>query len=288
MRCSLPLLACSLSPLLLDFSALCDGSLFPEGRCPPNGRAVLVALLRALLFSPAFVLSAYVPVSQLLEPSFQRYPWALQWAWLTAGFLFFRARYYFAWYLSEVSFVATGAGYAPGGGWDRVRNVHPLQVELAENIRAITSNWNVCTANWLKYYVYWRLPTGPVRTYGTYFVSAFWHGFYPGYYMFFLFAALLTETARVARRVLRPLFVTAERPERPRALKPLYDVLGVFCTMTLTNFGGIGFVLLSFEDTWRAWRALHFFGLVLVPAFFVYLSFLHPILFRRKRTEKQE
>jgi lysophospholipid acyltransferase len=58
-----------------------------------------------------------------------------------------------------------------------------------------------------RYYVYWRLPSGPIATYGTYFVSAFWHGFYPGYYMFFIYAALLTETARVARRVLRPYFV---------------------------------------------------------------------------------
>ncbi len=66
------------------------------------------------------------------------------------GFALFRGRYYFAWYLSEVSFVASGAGYAGSGKWDRVRNVYPLQVEFAENIRAITSNWNVCTANWLK------------------------------------------------------------------------------------------------------------------------------------------
>jgi lysophospholipid acyltransferase len=146
----------------------------------------------------------------------------------------------------------------------------------------------------LQYYVYWRLPLGPVRTYGTYFVSAFWHGFYPGYYMFFLYAALLTETGRVARRVLRPLFVRAEEKkkngaegkETPLLLKPLYDALGVFCTMTFTNFGGVGFVLLSFQDTWRGWRALHFYGLVGVPLFFAYLSFVHPLLFRTKRQEK--
>ncbi len=139
--------------------------------------------------------------------------------------------------------------------------------------------------------MYWRLPTGPVRTYGTYFVSAFWHGFYPGYYMFFIYAALLTETGRLARRVLRPLFVTAEKPERPRPLKPLYDAAGVLATMTFTNFGGVGFVLLSFEDTWRAWRALHFYGLVGVPLFFLYLSVVHPLLFRapkREQAPKQE
>ena len=59
----------------------------------------------------------------------------------------------------------------------------------------------------VRYYVYFRLPEGQIRTYGTYFVSAFWHGFYPGYYSFFIYAALLTETARQARRVLRPYFI---------------------------------------------------------------------------------
>jgi hypothetical protein len=101
--------------------------------------------------------------------------------------------------------------------------------------------------------------------------------------MFFIYAALLTETGRVARRVLRPFFVSSEKPERPLPLKPLYDALGVFCTMTFTNFGGVGFVLLSFQDTWRGWRALHFYGLIGVPLFFAYLSFVHPLLFRAKR-----
>ncbi len=108
------------------------------------------ALLRAFLFAPTFFLTAYVPIAGILEPSFPQQPLLKQWAWLMLGFALFRGRYYFAWYLSEVSFVASGAGYAGSGKWDRVRNVYPLQVEFAENIRAITSNWNVCTANWLK------------------------------------------------------------------------------------------------------------------------------------------
>ncbi len=102
--------------------------------------------------------------------------------------------------------------------------------------------------------------------------------------MFFIYAALLTETARVARRVLRPHFVITEgKTEKPRALKPVYDWVGVFLTMSFTNFGGVGFVLLSFEASWAGWRAQHFIGLIAVPLFFVYLSFIHPILFRAKR-----
>ncbi len=271
--------------LCSDFSALCDGSLFPNRKCPSNWSAVVMALLRALLFAPAFYLVTLVPIGRMLDPAFQDYPYLKQWLWMLAGFCFFRSRYYFAWYLSEVSFVASGAGYNGPNKWDRVRNVHPLQVEMAENVRSVTSNWNICTANWLKYYVYWRLPTGPIRTYGTYFVSAFWHGFYPGYYMFFIYAALLTESARVARRVLRPYFVTATTPEKPLVLKPLYDIVGILATMTFVNFGGVGFILLSFADTWAAWRAVHFFGLIGVPVFFMYLSFVHPAIVGKRRSK---
>ena len=69
---------------------------------------------------------------------------------MTLGLLIFRMRYYFGWYLSETAFVSSGAGYSDNGHFDRVRNVHPARVELAQNIRMITSNWNICTANWLK------------------------------------------------------------------------------------------------------------------------------------------
>lgn len=129
-----------------------------------------------------------------------------------------------------------------------------------------------------------RLPSGHVATYGTYFVSAFWHGFYPGYYMFFLYAALLTETARLARKHLRPFVVVVENgKERPKAIKPLYDAIGVFCTLTVTNFGGLGFVLLSFTRTWEAMRSVDFFGFIIVPIVFVYLSVIHPKIFRAPR-----
>lgn len=51
-----------------DFRALCDGSLFPNGRTPPNLGAVLWGFARALFFAPSFFLVAYVPVSFLLQP----------------------------------------------------------------------------------------------------------------------------------------------------------------------------------------------------------------------------
>merc|ERR1739848_206808 len=113
--------------------------------------------------------------------------------------------------------------------WDRVTNCYPINCELAENVRSVASNWNICVANWLKLYVYSRVANfGPLMaTIFTYTMSAFWHGFYPGYYVFFLYAGIFTMLGRFARRTFRPWFVSGPRgAEKHSALKPLYDVAG--------------------------------------------------------------
>ena len=121
----------------------------------------------------------------------------------------FRCKYYFAWYLGEAGLIAAGIGYngfeVKDGKkvikWDKAVNCYPIKCEFGENVKSITDNWNICTAKWLKNYVYLRIsPPGTkpsmLANYGTYFVSAFWHGFYPGYYVFFIYSAVLTEIAR--------------------------------------------------------------------------------------------
>ena len=54
---------------------------------------------------------------------------------------------------------------------------------------------------WLKHYVYNRVsipgkPAGIRENMATFIVSAFWHGFYPFYYVMFFFCAFLTELAK--------------------------------------------------------------------------------------------
>ncbi len=88
--------------------ALCDGSLFPGGRTPPNVGAVAWGIVRALFFAPSFFLVAMVPVSFLLEAEYAALPYWRQWGFVMLALLIYRCRYYFAWYLSEVSFIASG------------------------------------------------------------------------------------------------------------------------------------------------------------------------------------
>lgn len=68
--------------------------------------------------------------------------------------------------------------------WDGASNVDIPAFELATSIRDLSKAWNCLTQKWLQHYVYERVPA--FKMLATYFISAFWHGFYPGYYLMFL------------------------------------------------------------------------------------------------------
>ena len=57
-------------------------------------------------------------------------------------------------------------------------------------------NWNIQTQIWLRKMAYERLNTGYGRTLGVFILSAFWHGFYPGYYLSFLLFAVMVHAGR--------------------------------------------------------------------------------------------
>jgi lysophospholipid acyltransferase len=118
-----------------------------------------------------------------------------------------RMKYYGVWSLTEGSCILSGIGYKgvdPKTGradWGRLQNVKPLGVELAQNSHAYLGNWNINTNLWLRNYVYLRVtPRGKKPGFraslATFVTSAFWHGFYPGYYMTFVLAAFMQNISK--------------------------------------------------------------------------------------------
>ena len=85
----------------------------------------------------------------------------------------------------------------------------------------------------------------------TFLVSAFWHGFYPFYYIMFFFAAILSEVAKDIYKA-RVIFGFI-----PAALRPL---VGNFFAMLCMNYLGILQTALTFENGGRFMHATY--GLV--------------------------
>ena len=148
-------------------------------------------------YSADFVLS-----DEFLKYSFLRRVWMLEMLGLTTRF-----KYYGVWSLTEGACILSGMGF---GGvdqktgrvqWDRLRNVYPWGIESAQNSRAYLENWNINTNTWLRNCVYLRVtPKGRKPGFraslATFVTSAFWHGFYPGYYLTFILAAFIQTAAK--------------------------------------------------------------------------------------------
>lgn len=177
-----------------------------------------------------------------------------------------RWKYYFAWYLAEAGCIASGLGlskYDPKtkqAEWEGVTNCHALRCETSCSVKDITTHWNIRTSEWLKHYVYFRVSSPAfirkIMSHSawanicTKFTSAFWHGFYPGYYLFFLQIAAVQ------------LFEAPLRAVVSIYLSPESLPFKVFmCLYTMGSFAWLGasFVILEFGPSIRLFADSYFF-----------------------------
>lgn len=184
-----------------------------------------------------------------------------------------RSKYYHAWLLGEAVCNAAGlgfSGYAKSGApkWDLVTNIDIIRFEFSLNLRESLETWNKSTQQWLKVIAYDRATRH--KTLVTYLLSAFWHGFYPGYYLTFLGGALFTAAGRTVRRSVRPLFQVS------RGMAFFYDVLTCFCTRLIIMYIVIPFVLLELNTSFILYWNFYFVGHVLCIAAMALLPWLLP------------
>jgi hypothetical protein len=103
--------------------------------------------------------------------------------YLFAAGLVTRAQFYAVWKFMEASALYIGIGYSMDPNakihqFHGARQVHIRKIEFGENSKVMLDSWNCFTANWLRRYVYSRIPYPSLKLPVTFFFSAFWHGFY--------------------------------------------------------------------------------------------------------------
>ena len=91
----------------------------------------------------------------------------------------------------------------------------------------------------------------------TFVVSAVWHGFYPGFYFFFLSAFLLDFHAKLCGEVIYPLV----HGKIPGAVICLLSWL--WCYAYCAYFS-MSFILLSFENIYKVYSAMSWSGHILL------------------------
>lgn len=151
--------------------------------------------------------------------------------------------YYAGWCITDGSIIASGLGYAGKDkktGKDRFDHIYSIkitEVEFGLSPQIMMQYWNHMIHLWLKHYVYNRTLVkgkrpGVRNNLAVFITSAFWHGFYPFYYVMFFFCAILGE---LAKDIYRSRVFFRFIPY------PLNSFLANFFSMLTMNFLGCSF-----------------------------------------------
>ncbi|KYK55868.1 MBOAT family protein [Drechmeria coniospora] len=272
---------------MFDVSADVDPAKRPPVRkkrkIPRSGTPAVLKALRGLIWIGLYVaLAGRFGYMQLLSEQYARHGllyriWIMYMVNLVARF-----KYYGVWTLTEGSCILAGLGYNgvdPITGrisWNRLQNIDPWVVETAQNPRAYLAGWNMNTNNWLRNYIYLRVtPRGKKPGFrasmATFVSSAFWHGFYPGYYMSFVLASLIQTAAKNFRRFVRPFFLDPVT-SGPSRNKKYYDVASYLATQLTFSFVTTPFLLLSFGGSVHAWAQVYYYAFVWTVAALVFFA----------------
>ncbi|KAM9201537.1 lysophospholipid acyltransferase 2 isoform 2-T2 [Dugong dugon] len=218
----------------------------------PNIAVIQKLLVCGLSLLFHLTVSKTLPVQYNIDEHFQATAsWPTKVIYLYISLLAARPKYYFAWTLADAINNAAGfgfRGYDKNGAarWDLISNLRIQQIEMSTSFKMFLDNWNIQTALWLKRVCYERASFSP--TIQTFFLSAIWHGVYPGYYLTFLTGVLMTLAARAMRSNIRHYFI------EPPQLKLFYDVITWIVTQIAISYTVVPFVLLSIKPSFMFYR----------------------------------
>lgn len=217
------------------------------------------------------------PIPWLVGPAYQQLPWWQQILMTHLTILVERSKYYFVWGISEASYVLMGLGFkwnAKNGKIEQngMENVNPLIIETSYDFRGLINAWNVCTSSWLHTYIYTRIrrkykkenASSSRANLFTNVTSAFWHGFYPGYYLMFICAGFLTIVSRLFYKKTQWPF--GENSKR---------VVCYLAIMIMCDYLFVPFMLLDWRPSLHYWKSMNYFGhwaLGICLLFFVFSS----------------
>ncbi|KAE9555337.1 hypothetical protein FO519_001419 [Halicephalobus sp. NKZ332] len=150
-------------------------------------------------------------------------------------------------------------------------------VESSDGFRSGMRAWNRSVQFWLANFVYKRSHKA-IRMPYTMFISAFWHGIHPGYFLSFLTIPLCTTAEDL-------VFAAIPRDEKTGQHPRWFSIIWRFIRMKGFEMMACGFLLLTWEDTVRLWSCLywwlHFFMITIAGISFLIVSI-------RKKPKKKE
>ena len=189
-----------------------------------------------------------------------------------------RAKYYVCWKFGQATITFCGMSYTTQKEkvnekevivhkFDKINTVGIYEVETHANPKIKIQYWNRTVHLWLKYNVFLRVininhpmfkDKIGMASLVTFLVSAFWHGFYPAYYICFFHSFFVEQACDLLEKKFG-LFEKAGKLRFP--LNVFYQYLIIknrFCIMTIPNYLGIVFSLLQISQTITFMKSMYF------------------------------
>lgn len=200
-----------------------------------------------------------------------------------------RCRYYIGWKLGQGSLDFCGLSYTAKVNkngvheisFDKVDVCNLTVMEFTITPRVKIQYWNRSVHLWLKYYLYLRLINTKMLSKNkglasliTFSVSAFWHGFYPNFYLFFIQYFFIEQiTDYLEKRY--DLF------NRISKSNFFIKFIAWHIVMCILIYFGQTFTLLSFELTLNYYRAFYFVPNIILLICYICITFF----VKRKKLE---
>ena len=246
----------------------------------PNSRWIpaLINFLKGVVYLIVYVISSVkLPTDVLYEDSFHEKSLLLRILIIYITFLGVRCRYYGLWKLGEGICICNGFGEqedADGNkNWNGISNVDIIPFETCSSFSQATHIWNKRTQKWLQMCIYER---SNFNQFYVFMVSAFWHGFYPSYYMGFIYGSCLQALNKICTKKLWPR-VQGTKFER------IYLILGNMCVFVFGSFMLEGMFSYTVERALLCWKQASYYGLVVLPFAYIILTLIPAV-----KTEKKE
>ncbi|XP_003747942.1 lysophospholipid acyltransferase 1 [Galendromus occidentalis] len=258
-----------------EFLRIAEGRNLRADKPPPSPHREVLRKVLYVVINAMLILFAVPKLTEteLLSEWYGALPLLKKVFYLTLFSFLSRAQYYLVWKMSEAVCNSSGYGYyvTPEGEekWDGADNIRIFKLETAPSLKVVLDNWNVSTQRWLKHVCYDRKVES--KTVMTFFISAVWHGFYPGYFLAFMTCSLFVTASRKMRRCIRPRVVKGPGSQF------LYDVVTFVFSSAFLAYTTMPFVLLQFGKAVHVWREVYFFGHVLALLAFAVPYVLPPV-----------
>ena len=203
-----------------------------------------------------FAISMYTDTDLVEKDQFSKQSVVKQIIHICVQCLFVRCRFYIVWVLADIITITCNFRDETHNYTSFITTIDPYQTEFAPTIKGRIDNWNISIVKWLRLCFFDRLKTHTQLSTGlisslVFFISAFWHGLYPVYYITFLLGFLSLQMGKlhfkyksvlwpgcflIERLYMNISMITFMRHETDRMIRVLWNFLPYLTFLFLYHF----------------------------------------------------